>query len=225
MLLTIKRIGECIMKKILTLLLSIIGGLFIFAGAASAHVTVQPKETAQGKYETFTVKVPSEKADVKTIKIEVKVPEEVNITRFEPKPGWTYETQKDASGKIISVIWTAEGEGLSSTDFGQFNMNGKVADDATEIVWKAAQTYSDGSIVEWAGEENSDYPSSVTVVSPADASAHGHGTSTTDKDTATGENATEEGKETNSSNTPLYLSIAALIASLLSLLISLKKRG
>lgn len=213
------------MKKLVTLLVIMIGALSLFAGAASAHVTVQPKETSQGKYEMFTVKVPSEKSDVLTSKIEVKIPEEVNITRFEPKPGWTYETQKDNAGKITSVIWTSEGEGLASTEFGQFNMNGKVADEATEIVWKAIQTYSDGSIVEWAGAENSEYPSSLTVVNPAEASADGHGASTTDKHAATADPVTEEVKETDSANTPLYLSIAALIVSLISLLLSFKKRG
>jgi uncharacterized protein YcnI len=213
------------MKKLLTSLLTMIVALSLFAGIASAHVTVGPKETSQGKYEMFTVKVPSEKEDVLTTKIQVLIPEDVNITRFEPKPGWTYKIQKDVSDKITSVTWTAEGEGLSATEFGQFNMNGKVGDKATEIVWKAIQTYSDGSVVEWVEAEEENYPASVAVVNPADASAHGHGETTTDKDTSSEEKVTEEVKETSASNTPLYLSIAALVAGLIALIISLKKRG
>jgi len=216
------------MKKIATLLVSMIGALTLFAGVASAHVTIGPKETSQGAYEMFTVKVPSEKEDVTTSKIQVLIPEDVNITRFEPKPGWTYEIQKDDADKITSVTWTTEGEGLSATEFGQFNMNGKVGDKATEIVWKAIQTYSDGSVVEWVEEaQEASYPASVTVVNKADASAHGHGDKTTEKDASSEEKATEEVKETSasSSNTPLYLSIAALIAGLIALVISLKKRG
>lgn len=216
------------MKKIVTLLILMIGALSIFAGAASAHVTIGPKETSQGAYEMFTVKVPSEKADVTTTKIQVLIPEEVNITRFEPKPGWNYEIEKDSADKITSVIWTTEGEGLSATEFGQFNMNGKVGDEATEIVWKAIQTYSDGSVVEWVEAQEANSPASVTVVNPADAtSGHGHGEKTTDKDASSEEKATEEVKETSASesNTPLYLSIAALVAGLIALGISLKKRG
>jgi uncharacterized protein YcnI len=79
------------MKKLLTLSVSMIGALSLFAGAASAHVTVQPKETTQGSYEVFTVKVPSENETVPTTKIEVRIPEDVNVTRLEPKAGWTYE--------------------------------------------------------------------------------------------------------------------------------------
>lgn len=225
MLTILKGIGDLEMKKLLILLVSMIGALSLFAGAASAHVTVQPKETSQGKYEMFTVKVPSEKSDVTTTKIKVDIPEDVNITRFEPKPGWTYEIQTDDTGKITSVTWTTEGEGLLATEFGQFNMNGKVGDEATEIIWKAAQTYSDGSVVEWAGAEDAEYPSSVTLVNPADPSADGHGASATDKHAATEEKATESGTENSGSNTPLILSIVALIAGLISLVISLKKRG
>jgi uncharacterized protein YcnI len=215
------------MKKIVTILVSMIGTLSLFAGLASAHVTVQPKETSQGKYEMFTVKVPSEKEGVTTTKIEVKIPGEVNITRFEPKPGWTYEIQKNDSGKITSVTWTTEDDGLTATEFGQFNMNGKVDEEVTEIVWNAIQTYSDGSVVEWVEAEEANYPASITVVNPADASAHGHGEKTTDKDSSSEVKATEEVKESSASasNTPLYLSIAALIAGLIALVISLKKRG
>ncbi|MEH6992662.1 YcnI family protein [Neobacillus drentensis] len=215
------------MKKIVTLLVSMIGALFLFTSVASAHVTIGPKETSQGAYEMFTVKVPSEKEDASTAKIQVLIPEDVNITRFEPKPGWKYEIQKDDSDKITTVTWTTEGEGLSATEFGQFNMNGKVGDKATEIVWKAIQTYSDGSVVEWVEAQEANYPASITVVNPADSSAHGHGEKTSDKAASSEEKATEEVKETSvsASNTPLYLSIVAIIAGLIALVISLKKRG
>lgn len=218
------------MKKLLTLTVTMIGTFSLFAGAASAHVTVQPKETSQGNYEVFTVKVPSESEEVPTSRVEVKIPEDVNITRLEPKPGWTYEVQKDASGKITSVIWTTEGEGLLPIEFGMFNMSGKVGDKATEIVWKAYQTYKDGNVVEWVGSEDAEKPASVTEVHPADASDHGHGAfqtddSSTDNQGVPTDKETKEESKTSSSNTPLYLSIAALIAGLSSLGISLKKRG
>lgn len=195
------------MKKLITFCLSMIGALSLFAGAASAHVTVQPSETSQGKYEVFTIKVPSESDTVPTTKIEVKIPGDVNISRVEPKPGWKYEVQKDETGKITSITWAAEDEGLLPIEFGMFNISGKVGDDAKEIVWKAYQTYKDGSIVEWVGAEGSEKPASVTAVKSTNASStHGNVDST---------------KE----HIPLYLSIAALIVSLISLFFSIKKRG
>ncbi|MBB6447230.1 YcnI family copper-binding membrane protein [Bacillus benzoevorans] len=219
------------MKKLVSLTISMIAAITLFAGGASAHVTVQPQETLQGKYEVFTLRVPSENEAAPTTKVEVKFPEEVNITRVEPKPGWTYEVQKDDTGKLTSITWTTEGNGLSATEFGQFLFQGKVGDDATELVWKAYQTYGDGSVVEWVGAADSEKPASVTVVNPADASvSHGHDSGDTKADTAAEDEGTAvehtAAAETASStsNAPLYLSIAALIAGLLALVISLRKR-
>ena len=78
---------------------------------------MQPKETTQGSYEVFTVRVPSENETVPTTKIEVKVPAEVNISRLEPKPGWTYELQKDASEKITVSLGQ-----LKMMDYRQLNL-------------------------------------------------------------------------------------------------------
>jgi uncharacterized protein YcnI len=215
------------MKKIMTSFVVLFAAFSLFAGMASAHVTVLPKETTQGSYEMFTVRVPSENETVSTTQIKVEFPSEVTISRFEPKPGWKYEIEKDSSGKITSVTWTAENVGLSSTEFGLFNMQGKVADDATEIAFKAYQTYQDGSVVEWIGAPDSEKPASVTTVNPkpADGSDDHHGT--TEKEETKTEQANEETiKETTSaSDAPLYVSIAALIAALISLGISLKRRG
>jgi uncharacterized protein YcnI len=212
------------MKKILTSIVLMFGAFSLFAGIASAHVTVLPKETTQGSYEMFTVRVPSENETVPTTQIKVEFPSDVNISRFEPKPGWKYEIQKDASDKITSVTWTAEADGLSPTEFGLFNMQGKVADNATQIVFKAYQTYKDGSVVEWVGAEDAEKPASVTTVNPqpADGSGDHHSAAKTE---AKPTNKDEVKETTSSSNAPLYVSIAALIAGLVSLVISLKKRA
>jgi uncharacterized protein YcnI len=186
----------------------------IFAGIASAHVVVYPQEATQGAYEKFTVRVPSEK-DVPTVKVEVKFQTDaVSVSRFEPKAGWTYEISKAADGKITGVIWTAAGEGLLATEFGDFGMQGKVADQATQIVWKAYQTYKDGTVVEWTGAAGSDKPASVTTVKakPAGAAADSHGATA-------GHEAASSG-----SNTALYLSIAAVVLGALALIVALTRK-
>jgi uncharacterized protein YcnI len=192
-------------------------GSMLLAGIASAHVVVYPKESTQGSYEKFTVRVPSEK-DIPTVKVEVKFPmDAVAVSRFEPKAGWTYELAKDSAGKVTGVTWKATGDGLASTEFGEFNMQGKVADAATEIVWKAYQTYKDGSVVEWVGANGSDKPASVTTVkakTAAGATTDSHGQVTAGSTAASG----------TSSNTSLYLSIAAVVLGALSLIVSLTKK-
>lgn len=214
------------MKKTISLLaLGLLCSLLI-AGMASAHVTVYPQETTQGSYEKFTVRVPTEK-DVPTVKVEVKFQTDaVSISRFEPKPGWKYEIARDASGQITGVTWTATGDGLLPTEFGEFNMQGKVADQATQITWKAYQTYKDGSVVEWTGAKGSDTPASVTIVKPKPAGAaadsgHDHGAAPAPAPAASG----TAGGQTGSSRLPLYLSIAALVLGAIALIVAVAKKA
>jgi uncharacterized protein YcnI len=199
------------MKRILTLFTVLMLFTCLFAGLASAHVVVFPKEAVQGSYEKFTVRVPTEK-DVSTIKVEVKIPETVEVSRTMPVAGWKSEFTKDANGKVTSILWTSTAEGLSSTEFGEFSMQGKIDKAATSIEWKAIQTYKDNSVVEWIGDEKSEHPASITKVNPVSAGA----TVAADGDIET--------SEASSLDLPLYLSIAAVALALLSLFIVLKRK-
>jgi uncharacterized protein YcnI len=199
------------MKKLYASFSTLILLMMLFAGIASAHVVVFPQETIQGSYEKFTVRVPSEQ-DTPTIKVEVKIPDTVEVSRTMPLSGWKSELTKDANGKVTSVIWTTAAEGLTSTEFGEFSMQGKVNNAATTIVWKAVQTYKDGSVVEWIGDEKSDHPASVTTVKavPANATVAADGYVVA--------------ADTTSFNLPLYLSIAAVVLALIAVIISLKRK-
>ncbi|MBB3114357.1 uncharacterized protein YcnI [Paenibacillus phyllosphaerae] len=199
--------------------------MMMFAGLASAHVTVWPKETTQNSYEVFTVRVPSESENVTTTSVQVRIPEGVNVSRVEPKGGWTYALEQAADGVITSVTWTAEGEGLKQVEFTEFRVSGKVAEDASELVWKAYQTYSDKSVVEWIGAADADYPASVTSVAAGtgEGDGHGHGAATT-TDTAATDAATDAASEESSSNMPLILSIIAVALAAVSVVVSFVKK-
>ncbi|WP_276354734.1 YcnI family protein [Cohnella caldifontis] len=185
--------------------------ILAFGGVASAHVTVQPPQVTAGSYQVFTLRVPTEK-DAATVQVKVEVPDGVEVSRFEPKPEWSYELEKNTDGKIISVTWKSTGKGIGSTEFGQFDFQGKVAADAKELVWKAHQTYADGSIVDWAGAADSDHPASVTKVAEASgANAGGNG-------------ADADGKTSRDPLT-LSLAIAGLVLGLAGFVISLLRRG
>jgi uncharacterized protein YcnI len=213
--------GEVTMKKFFSALSLCFVAMLLFAGIASAHVVVYPQQSTQGTYEKFTVRVPSEK-DVPTVKVEIKIPAEVAISRFQPMAGWKYDLTKDTSGKITSVVWTATAEGFSSTEFGEFNMQGKVGDQATSISWKAYQTYKDGSVVEWVGAPDSDKPASVTIVNPKPATAK---TNADGHDHGAGTMAAAHDENGGSSKLPLYLSIAALILGVVSVIIALTRKA
>ena len=195
--------------------------LVLFAGIASAHVTVQPKQTTQGTYEVFSVRVPSEEENVTTKSVKVTVPAGVSVSRLEPKPGWKSELEKNEDGSLKTITWTADGDGLSQTEFTEFRMQGKVADDATQLVWKAYQTYSDGKVVEWTGGEGSDHPASVTTVSAAPAEAGGNGAAAIAGNEAAGAASSGgSGKE----NAALILGIVGAVLGAAALVVAASKR-
>lgn len=211
------------MKKLSGVVLSCVLVLSMFAGLASAHVTVQPSETTQGAYELFTVRVPSEKSDTPTVKVEVHFPEGVTVSRFEPIPGWEYDVQESDDGRIEGVVWTAEGDGLAPIEFARFHFQGRVDEEATELIWKAYQTYGNGEVVEWVGARGSATPASVTIARPREEGQamvhdHGHEMSTPNVDQEPTTSAVSNGA-------PLYLSIAALAIGLLSLGLTLKRKA
>ncbi|MED4156463.1 YcnI family protein [Priestia aryabhattai] len=206
-------------KQVAVLLSTFILSTIAFAGTASAHVVVYPQEATQGSYEKFTVRVPTEK-DIATTKVKVEIPKDVEISRFEPKEGWKYELQEDSSGLITSVTWTATDAGLSPTEFGEFSMQGKVGDNAKKIVWKAYQTYKDGSTVAWEGPADADTPASITTVVKGNGAEGDSHISATNETTAGNEVTNDD----SNSALPTTLSIVALVLGIISLILSLRRK-
>ncbi|MGG4035583.1 YcnI family protein [Paenibacillus cisolokensis] len=199
----------------------------VLASGASAHVTVWPKEVPKGSYEVFTVRVPSETKGTETVKVELRIPDGYQAGRIQPVPGWSYSLERDANDRITSIVWEAEGKGLADTEFIEFKINGKVADDAVELVWKAYQTYADGSVVEWVGAPDADKPASVTAVVDGAPQADGHGAAPSgaadaDKDHAADEAQTAAGGKPDTAT--LALSIAALVVAIAALIAALARR-
>jgi len=192
------------MKKLFTIFPAVLAFMFLWAGIASAHVTVDPNQVPADSWQKFVIKVPNEK-DIATTKVEVRVPDGAEVMSIEPVNGWTFNAQKDQNGKMTALIWTAEDKGLLAGQFIEFPIMAKVAKDAKSLQWKAYQTYSDGSVVKWIGPEDSEHPASVTKIVTA-----------TDQQTAS---ATSD----QTSQWPLYLSIIAVVLSVIALFISLMR--
>jgi uncharacterized protein YcnI len=204
-----------IMKKLTTMFMVCLLSTMLISGLASAHIGVFPNEAIQGTFETFTFRVPSEK-DIPNIKVEVKIPAEVDISRVEPKVGWKYDFTKDSTDKITSVIWTSDIGLISSKEFTEFKLQGKVEATATQITWKSIQTYKDGSLAEWVGAPDSESPAPVTKVNPVPANA---------KLAADGDmDMTDSTTTATSTKIPLYLSIAALLLAIVAVGLSFRQK-
>lgn len=188
------------MKKIMTMLPVFLFVMFVFSGMASAHVKVHPQEVAQDTYQTFTVIMPSEKEKANTTQLKLQIPDGVTITGVEPKPGWQHQFEKDDTGKITTIIWKAQNEGLTPNEFVELKMQGKVSDDAEKLRYKAYQTYDNGDVVKWIKDQQSDYPASVTQVNK------------------NGDKA--QTNERNSFDISFYLAITALVIGIIALIVA-----
>jgi len=215
------------MKKVIIMIsrvfLPTVIALFFFSTIASAHVTVTPKTSTTGAWETYTVKVPVEK-EMATTKFTVKVPAGLEIMSYQPVPGWNYSTQKDANGKVKTFTFEATGEGILPGQFQQFVFVAKNPESATKAAWDAFQYYKDGSVVEWTGDEGSDSPHAITDIVT---------TTTTDQSNVQHNEKTKTVKEVKTDNTtmtessnnlPLMLAGLALLLSVAAIILTIRKK-
>jgi uncharacterized protein YcnI len=144
--------------------LVLLSALLTFAGPASAHVTVQPGEAVQGSYTKLTFRVPNESDTAATVKLEVELPASIEGARTKPVPGWT----ATVDGRTIR--W--EGGRVEPGQFQEFDISVGPLPEVDQLVFKAVQTYSDGSEARWIeetvdGEEEPERPAPVLTLTPA----------------------------------------------------------
>lgn len=139
-----------------------------FAGPASAHVTVNPKEATQGGYARVAFRVPNESDTASTTKLEVVLPENAPVGSVStmPVPGWTVATEKrkvdppievhgsQLTEAVSKITWTATGDaGVKPGQFQEFPVSMGPLPKVDSMVFKTLQTYSDGNISRWIDEQ------------------------------------------------------------------------
>ncbi|MEV2245435.1 YcnI family protein [Streptomyces sp. NPDC049970] len=211
--------------------------VLLLAGPAFAHVGVQPVgEAAKGGYATVNFKVPNERDDASTVKLEVSFPTDHPLASVSPQPvdGWKIDVTRsklakplEVHGKKINeavskVTWTAEGDGIEAGFFQQFPLSlGQLPEDADQLVFKALQTYSNKEVVRWieepaeGGEEPANPAPVLALTAPAEG---GHGAAATDDDksgeAAEAKEATaseESASSSNSDSTARVLGIVGIV--------------
>ncbi|MFF9913376.1 YcnI family protein [Streptomyces sp. NPDC013457] len=208
-----------------------LSSVVLLSGTAFAHVGVQPQgEAAKGGYATVNVKVPNERDNASTIKVEVNFPADHPLASVmpQPVPGWKPEVTKSKLAKplelhgksineaVTKVTWTAEGGAkIGPGQFQQFPLSlGQLPEDTDQLVIKAIQTYDNGEVVRWIEEPKDgaelQNPAPVLKLSAASDDHHGGGAKADDKaghddkakDEAKGDKAhTESAADSGSSDT------------------------
>ncbi|MGA6170156.1 YcnI family protein [Streptomyces sp. NPDC012600] len=170
--------------------------VLLLAGPAAAHVSVQPQgEAAKGGYATLNFKVPNERDQASTVKLEVNFPADHPLSSVTPEavPGWKIDITKSDLDKplevhgrkitqaVTKVTWTADGSEIAPGYFQQFPVSvGQLPENADQLIFKAIQTYDNKEVVRWIEEptangEEPDSPAPVLKLSAATDDHHGGG--------------------------------------------------
>jgi uncharacterized protein YcnI len=137
-------------------LIALCGATALYAGAAAqtpaawAHVHASSDNAVRGSMAIVTFQVPNESnTGALTTALTITLPN-VSSARTESLPGWTAKLDRDAaSGTVRSVTWTATlNGGIGPDQFGLFRLSVKLPDTDT-VSFPAAQTYADGTVVNW----------------------------------------------------------------------------
>jgi len=137
--------------------------LVLDAGVAGAHVTVSPTSLPQGTDDAIlTFRVPNESASaaVTGLKIQFPLTHPIVLVNPEAGSGWQVNVIKSTLPKPITTddgtftTTTSEIDWSGSTipvgQFGEFNVLAQgVPSGTSQLVFKAIQTYSDGSVISW----------------------------------------------------------------------------
>jgi uncharacterized protein len=190
--------------------------------AVQAHVTLQPDSAPAGGFTRLDVRVPNERDDAATTKVEVQFPRGFDFASTEPVPGWTAKVTRaklakpatDAHGeqvtdRVDTVTWTGDGRQgrIGPGQFQDFGLSLATPDaPGSSLTFKALQTYDDGEVVRWIGAPDADEPAPQVRLTAAADDGHGTAAATSDEPGDDGEGA------------PTWLAVIALVLGALGLI-------
>ena len=224
--------------------------IVVSAGAASAHVTVNPNTATQGGFTKLTFRVPTEKDDASTTKVQVSLPADqpLGFVSVKPHPGWTFTVTKaklatpiktddgEMTEAVATITWTSvsAASAIKPGEFDEFDVSAGPLPKAASMEFKALQTYSDGEVVRWIEPPKADgtepeRPAPTLKLTPAAADgASANGAPTGSANAAQSASTTADGSSAASQasvNTALGLSVAALIVGLIAAALALRRRN
>jgi uncharacterized protein YcnI len=218
------------MRKFIALA-AVAAGIFGVASPAMAHVTLQPNEAPADGFTRLNVRVPNERDDASTTKVQVAFPAGFYFISYEPVDGWTVDVKKrklkqpaEVFGEKINeevdqVTFSTSGEGIAPGQFQDFGLSLKMPNEPGKaLTFKALQTYSSGEVVRWIGPPDADEPApQVTLTDDAEADP-------APADDDDGEDDDDDGPSTALVILALILGAAGLVAGVAGLRASRRAR-
>jgi uncharacterized protein YcnI len=199
-----------------------ITALLAVPAAAQAHVTLQPNEVTAGGFTRLDVRVPNERDDASTTKVEVKFPAGFTSVSTEPVPGWTVKETRSKlaqpqtndegeqiTDRVDTITWTGDGRQgkIGPGQFQDFGLSVAVPDKpGNSLTFKALQTYSNGEVVRWIGAPDADEPAPQVKLTSGTAGP------------AAAPAQPAEADDSSDSGAPTWLAVLALVVGALGLI-------
>ena len=187
---------------------------------------MQPSASRPAEQQVYTLTVPSERSS-DVVSVSLQVPAEVESLIVREAPGWNVRLQKEGD-RVAVVRWSGNRIPPGQYDSFQFIARNPVQQGTLE--WKVIQQYTNATD-RWIGPPDSENPAARTTITesatPVDAINTESGTTPTEGGGAPGNTtaaATTGGGDEDSDALPLILSIAALVAGLAALTLTLVGR-
>lgn len=210
------------MKKAISpvVALGVVASLALVPGAA-AHVTLQPPEAPAGAFSRLDLRVPNERDNASTEKVDVQFPAGFLFISIEPVPGWKAKVRREKlatptevfgeriSEQVKRVTFTAEdgGASIGPGEFRDFGLSLLVPEKpGMSLTFKALQTYDSGEVARWIGPPDAEEPAPQVKVLAAGESG----------EAAAGAPAPASGQDDDASK---GLGVAALVLGILGLLL------
>ncbi len=133
--------------------------------AASAHVSITPRESSPGATERYTVRVPTE-GTVTTVGADLEVPEGVVVEVLSVPAGWKYDVKRK-DDRIVAISWTMDIKPGEFMEFGFVARNPR--GDQKQLVWQLRQRFADGTVTDWTKGPQGVRPTAVTNLTPSTA--------------------------------------------------------
>jgi uncharacterized protein YcnI len=201
--------------------------ILAFATPAWAHVTVDPSSAPKGAEVTLGFRVPNEEATANTVRVQIFFPSDHPVLGVDPEeaPGWTNQVHtaplnppvNTDDGPVTSYVSEVDWSGgsIPPGHFQEFYVLAQQLPTTTDqVVFKALQTYSDGTVVRWIqltppGGPEPDHPAPVLTLTAAASGAGAPSSSDSDSTAAVG----------------VILGAAGLVLGGLALILVWRRRG
>lgn len=195
-------------KQLITASLITVVTVLALPAVALAHVIVTPGKVGIGQEIVFNISVPNERASAVT-SLRLVIPQGVSEVVPTALSGWQIAT---TGTDVMAITWTG------SIPVGQredFSFGAQAPANATQLDWKAYQTYADGTVVHWdqkptGSDDASGNAGPYSVTSVVD-----------DLTNTTAPSTSSDGR----ASLTLSLSVAALVLSLGGLFMRRKPRS